>query len=119
MLYTKHITITDTTEQTVFAVPNGYVCHINYIFVANHGGSTNQVDLFWDLSSVPQVYVFDGTPINGGSKETLGGQSDKGIFVLHEGETVKAQTSGSGNVEVAVTFDLLPKPNVLVNFNGS
>ena len=119
MLYTKHITITDTAVQEVFAVPNGYICHINYIFVANHGGSTNQVDLYWDLASVPQVYIFDGTTINGTSKETLGGQSDKGIFVLHEGETVKAQTSSAGNVEVVVTFDLLPKPNVLVNFNGS
>jgi hypothetical protein len=67
----------------------------------------------------PQVYVFDGTGINGGGQETLGGQSSLGIFALHEDETVKVQTSGAGNVEVAVTFELLEKPAVLVDFNGS
>ena len=187
MLYTKHLTLTDTTLQEIFAVPDGYVCSVNYIFVANHGGSTNQVDLYWDVagdseSTVPspgtttlnytftspatdvylevrkngtvldnptdysvdlgtktvtlvtatasgeeytisrldpQVYIFDSTSINGGSTQTLGGQSSLGIFALHEGETVKTQTSGAGNVEVAVTFELLEKPAVLVDFNGS
>lgn len=187
MLYTKHLTLTDTTLQEVFAVPNGYVCSVNYIFVANHGGSTNSVDLYWDAAGAsesfvpspntsqlnytftspatdtylevrkngevldnpsqytvdlvtktvtlvtqtvtgeeytisrlePQVYIFDGTNVSGGGKETLGGQSSLGIFALHEGETVKTQTSGAGNVEVAVTFELFEKPAVLVNFNGS
>ena len=48
MIYTKHLTITNTDLHELFAVPNGYVCSLNYIFVANHGGSTNSVDLYWD-----------------------------------------------------------------------
>ena len=189
MLYTKHLTITNTDLHEIFAVPNGYVCNISYIFVANHAGSTNSVDLYWDNvvaseSSVPsigtlqlnytftspatstylevkkngtvlvegaaedytvdlvtktvtlttatvsgeeytisrlepQVYIFDGTNVGGGNKEILGGQSSIGIFALHEGETVKAQTSGAGNVEVVVTFELVEKPAVFVDFNGS
>tara|TARA_R100001460_G_scaffold13118_4_gene29720 strand:+ start:678 stop:1247 length:570 start_codon:yes stop_codon:yes gene_type:complete len=189
MLYTKHLTITNTDLHEVFAVPNGYVCSINYIFVANHNTSTNSVDLYWDQigaseSSVPspgtttlnytftspatstylevrkngtvliegvgndytvdlvtktvtlttasasgeeytiarldpQVYIFDGTNVGGGDRLVLGGQSSLGIFALHEEETVKAQVSTIGNVEVAVTFELLEKPAVLVDFNGS
>ena len=187
MLYTKHLTITNTDLHEVFAVPNGYICSINYIFVANHNTSTNSVDLYWDQigdseSSIPspgtttlnytftspatdvylevrkngvvldnptdysvnlgtktvtlvtasasgeeytiarldpQVYIFDGTNVGGGARLVLGGQSSLGIFALHEEETVKAQTSSAANVEVAVTFELLEKPAVLVDFNGS
>ena len=189
MLYTKHLTITDTDLHEIFAVPEGYVCNISYVFVANHDNSTNAVDLYWDNikdseSSVPspgtttlnytfdspaastylevrknttvltegvsndytvdlvtktvtlttavvsgeeytishlepQVYIFDDTNIAGNDREVLGGQSSVGIFALHEGETVKAQTTAIGNVEVVVTFDLVEKPSVFVNFNGS
>ena len=187
MLYTKHLTITNTDLHEVFAVPNGYICSINYIFVANHNASTNSVDLYWDQigdseSSIPspgtttlnysftspatdvylevrkngavlnnpadysvdlgtktvtlvtavasgeeytiarldpQVYIFDGTNVGGGDRLVLGGQSSLGIFALHEEETVKAQTSAAANVEVAITFELLEKPAVLVDFNGS
>ena len=187
MLYTKHLTITNTDLHEIFAVPEGYVCHISYIFVANHDNSTNSVDLYWDKAEAsesfvpspgttditytfaspasstylevrkngtvldnpndytvdlvtktvtlttatvsgeeykvsrlePQVYVFDNTNVAGLGREILGGQSSIGIFALHEGETVKTQTVGAGNVEVAVTFELLEKPAVFVNFNGS
>ena len=45
MYYTKHITLTNNTLTTLFTIPNGYVVYVNYVFVANHGGSTNSVDL--------------------------------------------------------------------------
>ena len=119
MYYTKHITITNTDETSVFTIPNGYVVYINYIYVANHGGSTNNVDLWWETGGVDQMYFFDGTSINGGNREILGGQSEAPIFVLHNGDTVKAQASSSGNIEIAFTFKLVEQAPAFVNFNGS
>ena len=118
MLYTKHTTLTDTTLTTLFTVPNGFHAVVSYVFVANHGGSTNNIDLYWDLSGTPQVYIFDGTNVAGGGKETLGNGGGP-LFVLHENVVVKCQAGGSGNMEVVVTFDLLDMPPALVNFNGS
>ena len=118
MLYTKHITLTDTTLTTLFTVPDGFHAIVSYVFVANHGGSTNDIDLYWDLSGTPQVYIFDGTNVAGGGKETLGNGGGP-LFVLHENEAVKCQAGGSGNMEVVMTFDLLDMPPALVNFNGS
>jgi hypothetical protein len=118
MLYTRHKTLTDNTEQSILTIPNGFVAHIKYVFVANHGGSTNQVDLFWEIGGTPQVYIMDGTSI--GSGEILGDSGSGVIFVLHESETVKAQaSSATGSVEVVLTLDLLPRPPVFVNFNGA
>ena len=123
MYYTKHVTLTDNTLTEVFTVPNGYVTHIVYVFVANHGGSTNSVDLKWTNDADPpvdQMYILDGTSIGAGNKEILGGQSEAPIFVLHYGEVVKAQASqATGNVEVAITFKLVEQAPALVNFNGS
>jgi len=118
MLYTKHTTLTDTTLTTLFTVPGGFHAVISYVFVANHDGSTNDIDLYWDLSGTPQVYIFDGTNVAGGGKETLenGGGA---LFVLHENEAVKCQAGAAGNLEVVVTFDLIDMPPALVNFNGS
>lgn len=117
MYATLRKTLTDTTEQTILEVPSSFLCHISYVFVANHGGSTNNVDLFWEENNVPQVYLLDNKNINGGDRDTLGGQSDIPIFVLHEGEILKAQASNAGNVEIAVTFNLLFDPINLSNFN--
>jgi beta-galactosidase GanA len=120
MFYTKHLTLTDNTEQTLFTMPEGYTANIMYVFVANHGGSTNTIDLWWEYSATPQLYMFDGVSINSGSKEILGGQSSAPIFVLHNGEVVKTQASqATGNMEVAVTFELALRPTTLINFNGS
>jgi hypothetical protein len=120
MLYTRHKTLTDNTEQEILTIPNGFVAHVKYVFIANHGGSTNQIDLFWETNGVPDVYLFDGTSIGAGSKEILGESGSGVIFVLSEGETVKAQaSSGSGSMEVVLTIDLLSQPPVFVNFNGS
>ena len=120
MLYTRHKTLTDNTEQSILTIPNGFVAHIKYVFVANHGNSTNQIDLFWEIGGTPQVYIFDGTTINSGNKEILGDSGSGVVFVLHENETVKAQaSSATGNIEVVLTIDLLPQPPVFVNFNGA
>ena len=120
MLYTRHKTLTDNTEQTILTIPTGHVAHVKYVFVANHGQSTNQVDLFWETGGVPDVYIFDGTSIGAGSKEILGDSGSGVVFVLSEGETVKAQaSSASGSIEVVLTIDLLPQPSVFVNFNGA
>ena len=122
MYYTKHVTLTDTTETTMFAIPNGYTCYVTFVFAANHGGSTNSVDVKWtDNEPVPNdlMYIFDGTTINSGNNTTLGGQSDAPIFVLHAGEVVKAQATSAGNIEVAVTFRLVEQSPSLINFNGS
>lgn len=120
MFYTKHLTLTDNVVQTLFTMPEGYTANILYVFVANHGGSTNNIDLYWEADAVPQLYMFDNVSIGSGSKEILGGQSSVPIFVLHDEEIVKAQASqATGNMEVAVTFELVPRPTTLVNFNGS
>ncbi len=121
MYYTKHVTLADNVITTILTIPNGYVIYINYVYVANHGGSTNNVDLKWTNSSdVDQMYLFDGTSINSGNKEILGGQSEAPIFVLHNGDIVKAQASqASGNVEVALTFKLVEQSQAFSNFNGS
>jgi len=126
MLYTKHTTLTDTTLTQLFRVPNGFHAVVSYVFVANHGGSTNSIDLYWDLDTtpdstptlVPQVYIFDGTNVAGGGKETIG-NGGGALFVLHENEGVQAQATSAGTLEVVVTFDLIDIPPSLVNFNGS
>lgn len=120
MLYTRHKTLTDNTEQSILTIPNGFVAHVKYVFVANRGGSTNQIDLFWETGGVPDVYIFDGTSIGSGNKEILGDSGSGVIFVLSENETLKAQaSSATGNVEIVVTIDLLDQPPTFVNFNGA
>ena len=118
MLYTKHATLTDTTLTTLFSVPSGFHAIVNYVFVANHGGSAQTIDLYWDLSGTPQVYIFDGKSLTGGNQTTLG-NGGGAMFVLHENEAVKCQAGGAGNIEVVVTLDLIPAPAALVNFNGA
>ena len=118
MLYTKHKTLTDTTLQTLFTVPNGFHAVVSYVFIANHGGATNSIDLYWDIGGTPQAYIFDGTNVAGGGKQTLGNGGGP-MFVLHQNEAVKCQATSAGNLEVVVTFDLLEQTPSLVNFNGS
>jgi len=117
MLTTKHLTITDTNETTLFTVPTGFVANIFYIFIANHGGSTNGVTLKWENSSgVDQLYFFDDDNVSGGAKETLGGTSNVPLFVIQAGEVVKCQTGSAGDVEFAVTLDLVERSAAFNNF---
>ena len=118
MLTTAHTTITTTDETTLFTVPDGYVANIYYICIANHGGSANTVTLKWENSGgVDQLFFFDGDTVNGGSKETLGGQSSLPLFVIQGGEVVKCQTGSAGDVEFAVTLDLAPRAAGFNNFD--
>lgn len=118
MLTTAHTTVTTDTEQTLFTVPAGYVANIYYIFIANHGGSANTVTLKWENSSgVDQLFFFDGDSVNGGNKETLGGQSSLPLFVIQAEEVVKCQTGSAGDVEFAVTLDLSPRSAGFNNFD--
>ena len=118
MLYTKHARLTTTDLTTLFSVPSGFHAIVSYVFIANHGGSTNSIDLYWDVSGTPQVYIFDGTNVAGGGKETLGNGGGP-LFVLHENEVVKCQSASAGSLEVVVTFDLIEQAPAFVNFNGS
>lgn len=118
MLTTKHITVTTTGEKDLFEVPAGYVANIYYIFIANHGGSANTVTLKWENSAgVDQLFFFDGDSINGGDKETLGGQSSIPLFVIQAGEHVKCETGSAGDVEFAITLDLEPRDSGFNNFD--
>jgi len=108
MLTTAHTTVTSTTETTLFTVPDGYTANIYYIFIANHDGSTNSVTLKWENSGgVDQLYFFDGKNVSGGGQETLGGQSSVPLFVIQGGEVVKCQTGSAGDVEFAMTIELV------------
>ena len=114
MLYTKHVELTTTTEETIFTVPSGFHAIIHYIFIANHGGAANDASL-WYINGSNRVDIFDAASITGGAKETLGNGGGP-VFVLHEGEAVKAQTGLAGDVEFAVTFDLVEVPIGFVGF---
>jgi hypothetical protein len=117
MLYTKNKNLTDTSTQTIVTVPDGHVAHWNLVFVANLHNSTNSITLFVDKPSpTPDIYIYNGTNISSKEHLMIDGQA---VFVLQPGDIIKASTSSSGNVEVVVTFDLLPAPTVFNNFNGS
>lgn len=116
MLATKHVTLTDTSLQEIVAVPNGFLLNVCYIFVANHGGSTNSVDLYIEQDATPQIYIFDGTSVQAGNRETLSNGGGP-LFVLHPGESVKAQATSAGNFEVVLTFDIIEAAPTLNGFN--
>lgn len=120
MLTTKHTTLTTTGATTLFQVPSGYVANIYYIFIANHGGSTNSVILkVQDSNNTDILFLFDDVNVSGGEKETLGGQSSLPLFVFNEEEKVRCKTGSAGDVEFAITFDLVERPAAFSNFNGS
>ena len=119
MLYTKHVELTDATETTLFTVPAGFHVIIKYIFVANHGGSTKNASLHFAASDgTNRVDIYDEESLSSGSRLTLGNGGGP-LFVLYEGEVVKAQTEASADMEFVVTFDLEEQAPTLVNFNGS
>ena len=116
MLYTKHVTLTDATETTLFTVPSGFHAVIHYVFIANHAGSTKTASLhFANSDGANRVDIYDGKNVSGGDHLTLG-NSGGPMFVLHEGEVVKVQTEASSDMEFAVTFDLSYVPFNFTNF---
>jgi hypothetical protein len=117
MLYTKNKNLTDTSTQTIVTIPNGYVAHWNMVFISNLHNATNSITLFVDKPSpTPDVYIYNGTNISSKEHLMIDGNA---TFVLQPGDIIKASTSGSGNVEVVVTFDLIEASPVFNNFNGS
>jgi hypothetical protein len=116
MLYTKHIQLTDATETTLFTVPSGFHAVIQYIFIANHAGSTKTASLhFHNADGTNRVDIYDDESVGSGNKLTLGNGGGP-MFVLHEGEVVKVQTEASSDMEFAITFDLFEMAPALVNF---
>tara|TARA_B100001059_G_scaffold50686_1_gene43972 strand:- start:8714 stop:9052 length:339 start_codon:yes stop_codon:yes gene_type:complete len=112
MLYTKHATVTSTAEVVVLTVPAGFVAHVSYLLVANNGGSTNACTLYFD-DGTNELHLLDAKNISSKASEEF----YRGIFVMQPGEQVKAQTGSSGDVEFAVTLDLLEAPASFVNFS--
>jgi hypothetical protein len=52
MLYTKHITLTDNTEQSLLTIPNGFVAHVKvHLLLTTEDLRT--VDLVWE-TGVPE-----------------------------------------------------------------
>jgi len=115
LLYTKDVTLTDATLTTVLTVPSGYVAHWSLLFVGNHGGSTKSITVYIDKASGGTVYIIDSVGVN--SKANV--QFSDGIVVLQAGDSIKAQAEASSNFGVICTIDLLPAPQVTVEFNGS
>ena len=116
MLYTKHINLTDDTETTLFTVPSGFHLVIQYIFIANHAGSTKNASLhFANSGGGNRVDIFDDVNVSSGDNLTLSNGGGP-LFILHEGEVAKAQTEAGSDMEFAVTFDLLEMTSALVNF---
>ena len=116
MLYTKNINLTDTTTQDVVTIPNGFVAHWNMAFISNLDNATNDITLFIDKTPDPDVYILNGTSVSSKEFLLIDGAA---VFVLQEGDVIKASAGSAGNVEVVVTFDLLEAPATFVNFNGS
>ena len=116
MLYTKNVNLTDTSTQTIVTIPNGFVAHWNMAFISNLHNATNDITLFVDNTHDHDLYILNETNVS--SKEYL--LIDRNaVFVLQEGDVIKASAGSAGNIEVVVTFDLLEQPATFVNFNGS
>lgn len=116
---TIHKTLTTTAETELFTVPKGFVVNVYYIFVANHSGNTVGVTLKWTNhdNTEDQLYFLDNKSISNGDKETLGGQSSMPLFVIQEDEVVRCSLGGSGEVEVAMTVDLVPRTPGYASFD--
>ena len=127
MLYTKHSRpASGVTSTSIFEVPVGHHVIIKHIFIANHAGSTNTVSLKLQLNTtqppyvanwVDQLDILDGKSVAGNDYFSLRyGQ----LFVFHENERLLGLPgSATGDIEFAITLDLIPNPNVLPTFDGS
>lgn len=113
MLYTKNVNVTTTSPETIVIIPNGFVAHWNMLFVSNLGGSTNGAGLYVDKHDSTRVDILGGGNVS--SKDYI--LLSDAVFVLQPGDSVKAFTTSSGDMEFVITFDLLEAPSVLVNFS--
>ena len=115
MLYTKNANVTTTDVSTIVTIPSGYVAHWNMLYVVNVGGSTNGAGIYVDKADSTRIDILGGGNVS--SKEYV--LLTDGVFVLQSGDAIKAYTTGSGDKEFVVTFDLLEQPATFVNFNGA
>ena len=115
MLYTKNANVTTTDVATLVTVPSGYVAHWNMLFVSNIGGATNGVGVYVDKADTTRIDILGGGNVS--AKEFI--LLSDAVFVLQAGDQVKVYTTSAGDVEFAMTFDLLEAPATFVNFNGA
>ena len=120
MLVTKNINLTDTTLQTVIDVPASFQLHLKTVYIVNSGDTDNDVTLVVNKvpdpdtgDAEPDLYIYNEHPVV--SKDTLV-LGDPVHFVLNSEESLKASTKTAGDVEVAVTFELVYLATVMNNF---
>ena len=120
MLVTKNINLSGTTPQTVIDVPNSFQLHLKTVYIVNSGGADNEVTLVVNKvpdpdgrDIEPDLYIFNEHPVP--SKDTLV-LGDPIHFVLNSQEVLKASATTAGDVEVAITFELVYMATVLNNF---
>lgn len=120
MLVTKNINLTDTTLQTVIDVPNSFQMHLKTVYIVNSDDVDNAVTVVVEKvpnpdtgDTEPDLYIYNEHPVV--AKETLV-LGDPVHFILNSEEVLKASSKTAGNVEVAVTFELVYMATVLNNF---
>lgn len=120
MLVTKNINLTDTTLQTVIDVPASFQLHLKTVYIVNSGDTDNDVTLVVNKvpdpdsgNTEPDLYIYNEHPIV--SKDTLV-LGDPVHFILNSEEILKASIKAAGDVEVAITFELVYMATVLNNF---
>ena len=121
-LFTKFKTLTTTDETEIVQIPQGYVAHLNVLFIGNSKVTNQNADVTVSLYAGKDedgnfedllVDLADETTVPAG--EYL--LEDNFIFVLQPGEVVTAKAALAGKVRVAVTFDLL-YTSALLNFRS-
>lgn len=113
MLHSIGRTLPASTETEMLVVPNGYVAHLNMLFISNTSGSTGTITVYWQHAhdSAHKVYILNGKSL--GSKDYI--QFSNGTVVLKSGDSLKLTPTQEMNV--IASFDLLQAPP-LYAFSG-
>ena len=130
MLYTKHARpASGVANISIFEVPVGHHVVIKHIFIANHASVSNTVSLKLQLNTTPsstatwqdELDILNGKSVASNDYFSL---RYANLFVFHENERllgIPGAPGGSttGDIEFAITLNLIPNPNVLPTFDGS
>lgn len=112
MQFTKKATVTTTGEVVVLDVPVSFQIEVTDVFVVNHDNTSNNVDLYVN-DGTTNFYFFEGKSLTQNDRDTLG----EGFhFIMHNGDELRVQTSGAGNVAVFVTGVVMPSIARYMNF---
>ena len=113
MMHSVGRTVPSATNTTLFTVPNGFVAHLNMVFVSNTSGSTGSMSFYWEHAhdSSHKIYILNGTSV--GSKDYI--QFTNGLVVMQSGD--KLVFNPTTEMNVIVTSDLLQRPP-LYTFDG-